>query len=127
MAQIKEFMTTNVQTITSDKTVVEAAKMMKAGGIGSIIVTENGKPVAMVTERDMVNRVIAEGVSPQEKRVKDIMSSPLVTVSPDQPLKSAAQLMASRSIRRLPVVKGGKLVGIITETDLARAEPHELL
>lgn len=127
MGTVGDFMTRKVLTTSPERTVLEAAKSMRAGDRGSIVVVENGKPVAIMTERDLLKKLVAEGLSPHETRVKDIMSSPLVAIGPDEPLKNAAKLMKTKGVRRLPVLKGGALVGIITEADLAAVEPHELL
>jgi len=126
MAEVRNFMTSKVLTTASDKTILEAAKLMKIDDVGSIVVVENGKPVAIVTERDFLRRVVAEGLSTQ-KPVKEIMSYPLVTIAPEESIKHALKLMQERGVRRLPVVKGERLVGIITAADLAKLEPHELL
>lgn len=117
MPQVKDAMTQEVLTTTADKTIVDAAKMMKAGNRGSIVVVENERPIAIVTERDFLKKVVAEGLAPNKVIVRDVMSSPLITVGPGASLRDAAALMTSKKIRRLPVVQSNKLVGIITTTD----------
>ncbi|MBC7114195.1 MAG: CBS domain-containing protein [Archaeoglobi archaeon] len=115
---VREIMTRNVVKASPETDLVTAAKEMARRGVGSIVVTEDGTPVGIVTERDIVTKVVAEGKSPSEVRLKDIMSSPLITVDPNEDVREAAKLMVKRDIRRLPVVEGGELVGIITDTDI---------
>jgi CBS domain-containing protein len=124
---VKDVMTTNVLVTTPDATAMEAAKLMASEDRGSVVVVEKASPVAIVTERDLFKKVVAIGRLPKEVLVRDIMSAPLISVSPDQSLRMAAKLMTDKEIRRLPVVENNKLVGIITAKDLARLEPHELL
>jgi len=125
--RVKDVMTSNVLVTSPDATAMEAAKLMAAEDRGSIVVLDGEKPVGIVTERDLFKKVVAIGLLPKNVIVRDIMSSPLISASPDQSLKSAARLMSEKTIRRLPVTDGGKLVGILTASDLARLEPHELL
>jgi len=125
--RVKDVMTANVLVTTPDATAMDAAKLMASENRGSIVVVENANPIAIVTERDLFKKVVAIGLLPQKVLVRDIMSSPLISVNPEQPLKGAAKLMAEKNFRRLPVIENGRLVGIITAADLARLEPHELL
>jgi CBS domain-containing protein len=125
--RVKDVMTPNVLVTTPDATAMDAAKLMASENRGSIVVLDNGRPVAIVTERDLFKKVVAIGLLPKEVLVRDIMSSPLISVSPEEPLRVAAKLMTDKEIRRLPVVENDKLVGVLTATDLARLEPHELL
>jgi len=127
MPFVKDVMTSNVLTITPDKTVMDAARLMRSENRGSIVVMDEIKPIGIVTERDLFKRVVAEGRAPKDVLVRDVMSGSLVSIGPEQPIKSAAKLMAEMEIRRLPVIKNNKLIGIITAADLARLEPHELL
>jgi CBS domain-containing protein len=125
--RVKDMMTPNVLATTLDATAMDAAKLMASEDRGSIIVLDNGHPIGIVTERDLFKKVVAIGLLPKNVLVKDIMSSPLISVGPDEPLKSAARLMAENAIRRLPVTENNKLVGILTAADLARLEPYELI
>jgi CBS domain-containing protein len=112
-------MTKNVVTIDADKTVAEAAALMSENDIGDLIVMDDNTPVGIVTERDFVRRVLAEGKS-TESKVSEVMTRPLKVIDPDAPIKEAARRMVNKRIRRLPVIKDNKLVGIITATDFAR-------
>lgn len=111
-----------VETISADASAKEAAELMARKQIGSLIVVRQGKVVGIVTERDFLEKVVAEKKKAKLK-VKDIMSKDVVTIKPDALLEDAAMLMAEYKIKRLPVVKDGKLVGIVTASDIiAHAE-----
>jgi CBS domain-containing protein len=112
-------MTKRVLTIESQETVFEAAKLMSQKEVGDLIVVDNEMPVGIVTERDFVRRVMARGKT-LDTKVSDVMSSPLVTISPDASVKEAARKMVKHRIRRLPVLKEHKLMGIIVVSDFAR-------
>jgi CBS domain-containing protein len=117
MTQVRDAMTPDVLTTTPDKSIVDAAKLMRAQGRGSIVVVDRERPVAIVTERDFLKKVVAEGLTPNSVTVRQVMSSPLVTVSPTTSLRDAAAVMTGKKIRRLPVVENGRLIGIITTSD----------
>src|SRR5665647_957967 len=119
MPTVKDLMTKNVVTIDANKTVVEAAALMSENDIGDLIVMDDNTPVGIVTERDFVRRVLAEGKS-TESKVSEVMTRPLKVIDPDAPIKEAARRMVNKRIRRLPVIKDNKLVGIITAADFAR-------
>ena len=121
MTQIKEVMTDKVQTCETSTTVLEAARLMAQSDIGPIPVVEGGRPVGLVTDRDIVVRAVAEGRDPQMTTVGEIASTELVTVQPEQSLEEALELMARRQLRRLPVVEGDKIVGIVAQADVARS------
>jgi len=125
MAQIRDVMTSNPTTIERSATALEAAKVMAGEDIGPLPVTEGGKLVAIVTDRDIVTRVLAEERDPQSTTVGDIASSDLVTVTPDDDLNQALRKMASAQVRRLPVVEGDRIVGIVAQADVARQAPEE--
>ena len=119
MPTVKDLMTKDVLTIEANKTVTEAATLMSQKDVGDLIVMEKSTPVGIVTERDFVRRVLAEG-KPTNTKVSDVMSTPLKVIDPEAPIKEAARRMVSKGIRRLAVIKDNKLVGIITVTDFAR-------
>ena len=119
MPTVKDLMTKNVVTIDVNKTVVEAAALMSENDIGDLIVMDDNIPVGIVTERDFVRRVLAEGKS-TESKVSEVMTRPLKVIDPDAPIKEAARRMVNKRIRRLPVIKDNKLVGIITAADFAK-------
>jgi CBS domain-containing protein len=118
---IREVMTSDPSTIETDGFVVEAAKIMKAEDAGVVPVTENGRLIGMVTDRDIAIRVVAEGKDPQSTSVREVASTDLVTIDPEQNLDEALRLMAQHKVRRLPVVEeDGRLVGVVAQADVAR-------
>ena len=119
MPQVKTFMTKNVATIDAQKTVLEAAKLMHQQDVGDLVVLESKVPKGIVTERDLVRRVMAQKKS-FETKVCEIMSSPLITIDEESSLRDAARKMVKYRIRRLPVMKLDALVGIIATSDFAR-------
>ena len=119
MPTVKDFMTKNVITIDASKTVIEAADLMSQNNVGDLVVMDKNTPVGIVTERDLVRRVLAERKSLNIK-VSEVMTTPLRVIDPEATLKEAARRMVNKGIRRLPVIKDNKLVGIITATDFAR-------
>ena len=118
---IRELMTTNPTTVEPSAKVVDAARAMRQQDVGPVPVVENGDRLAgIVTDRDIVLRVVADGGDPQSTTVGEIMSRDLVTVDPDQPLDEALRLMARHQVRRLPVCEeDGRLVGIVAQADIA--------
>jgi CBS domain-containing protein len=118
---IREVMTANPSTIEADGFVIEAAKIMKAEDAGVVPVTENGRLIGMVTDRDIAIRVVAEGKDPQSTSVREVASTDLVTIDPQQDLDEALRLMAQHQVRRLPVIEeDGRLVGVVAQADVAR-------
>ena len=119
MPTVKDFMTTNVITIDVQRTVLEAAKLMHQQDVGDLVVMEGNEPKGIVTERDLVRRVMAQK-KPLETKVSEVMSNPLITIEEDSSLRDAARIMVKNKIRRLPVTKKNVLVGIIATSDFAR-------
>ncbi len=119
MTSIKDIMTKNVATVGVNQTAVEAAELMKSKKISCLIVVENEAPVGIITERDIVWRIVAQRLS-YDVKVSEIMTKKLVTVDPDISIKEAARTMSSNKIRRLPIVKQNKLVGIVVASDFVR-------
>jgi len=123
---IRDLMTSNPTTIEPDKTVVDAAKLMDDEDAGLIPIVEGQKLVGTITDRDIAIRVVAEGKDPQSAKVRDVMTSRLVTVDPEQDLDEALRLMAEHQVRRLPVVEeDGKIVGIVAQADVAKHTSDE--
>ena len=122
---VRDVMTPNPKTVTRETGVVEAAKLMRSEDVGPLPVVENGNLVGIVTDRDLVTRVIAEGRDPESTTVGDVCSSEPVTVSPDDDLAHALTLLAKHQVRRLPVAEGDQIVGIVAQADIAREESHE--
>jgi CBS domain-containing protein len=124
--RIKEVMTSKPCAIDADKPVAHAAKMMKDEDVGLAPVVEGERLVGTLTDRDIVTRVVAEGKDPQTVTVREVASTDLVTVDPEQDLGEALRLMASNQVRRLPVVEeDGRLVGVVAQADVARQSDDE--
>ena len=119
MPTIKDFMTTNVITIDVQMTVLDAAKLMHQQDVGDLVVTEGKVPKGIVTERDLVRRIMAQK-KPLETKVSEIMSGPLITIDEESSIRDAARKMVKYKIRRLPVTKKNVLVGIIVASDFAK-------
>lgn len=117
-------MVEDVITVEESVTVKNAVEIMNKYEIGCLIVTKRGKPVGIVTERDMLTRVLAEMRSPEKTKIIDIMSRPLIVADPSMELEEAARLMFKTKVKKLPVVSNGKLVGLVTLTDIARFQPQ---
>jgi CBS domain-containing protein len=117
--RVREIMSRPVITIHSDMDVLTAANKMISANVGSLIVMRGEDPIGILTERDLVKKIIAKVADPTVVKVGDIMSSPLIEIPPDSSLREAAVLMLKSGVKRLPVISDkGKLVGIITDTDL---------
>jgi CBS domain-containing protein len=118
---IRDVMSSNPCTIDADKSVSYAAKMMKQEDVGIAPVVQDDQLVGTLTDRDIVVRVVAEGKNPESLPVREVASTDLVTIDPDQDLSEALQLMARHQVRRLPVVEeGGRVVGVVAQADVAR-------
>ncbi|MBI2208093.1 CBS domain-containing protein [Candidatus Woesearchaeota archaeon] len=116
---VKEIMH-NADRITSGATVSEAARIMDRKIVGSLLVEEKGKVVGIITERDILRKVVAKGKIPDKLRVKDIMSSPLVTIDANEDILEASSIMDRERIRRLVVTENGIIVGKVTANSISR-------
>ena len=119
MPSVKDIMTKDVVSIGVDNSVFEAAVLMGSNRVGCLVIMDGEVPIGIVTERDIVRRVAAKKL-PLDTKVSEIMSKSLITVDPDASLKEAARLMSTNKIRRLPVVKQNRLVGIVVAADFVR-------
>lgn len=122
----KSAMTANVVTVSSNETVVKAAEIMTKKGIGSLIITEGEKPVGIITERDLLEKIVSSDLKASEVQVSEIMSKPLTNIEPDTDLFDAIQIMVRNDIRRLPVVEDEKLIGILSADDVVEVSPKIL-
>ena len=117
---IRDLMTKNPCAIDADKPVAYAAKMMRDEDVGLAPIVEGQKLVGTITDRDIAIRVVAEGKDPQSTIVREIATTRLVTIDPDQDIDEATRLMAEHQVRRLPVVEeDGRLVGVVAQADIA--------
>ena len=119
MPAVKDIMAKEVVTIETSNTVFEAAELMSSSGVSCLIVVIKGFPVGILTERDIVRRIVAKRGS-LDVKVTEVMTKTLITVDPETSLKDAARVMSSNKIRRLPVLKNNKLVGIVAASDFVR-------
>jgi CBS domain-containing protein len=118
---VQEAMTPNPTAITPDTTLQEAAGLMKTEDVGALPIVEDGRLKGVVTDRDIAIRGVAEGVA-ADTAVRDIASTDVVSIDPQQSLEEAARLMAQHQIRRLPVVEeDGVLAGMLAQADVAQA------
>ena len=118
---IREVMTPNPRSVSPNDSIQNAACIMRDEDAGAVPVVDNGRAVGIVTDRDIVVRVVAEG-GQLSRPVRDIVTSSLVSVTPDMSTREAAELMSEHQIRRLPVVENDRLVGIVSIGDLAVKE-----
>ncbi|MEM3578979.1 MAG: CBS domain-containing protein [Candidatus Bathyarchaeia archaeon] len=123
MLLVKDVMVTDVVTVEPNVNIRRAVRVMNDFEIGCLIVVETGRVIGILTERDVLKRVVDEGRNPEETSVKEVMSKPPITINPDADVETAIELMFKHRIKKLPVVENGKLVGLVTFTDLVRAQP----
>jgi len=117
--KVRDAMTTQPRSAEPSQSLVEAARAMKLADIGSLPVVEEGRLLAVLTDRDIVVRAVAEGVDLNVTLVGDIASREPVTVGPEEDLDEALRLMARHQVRRLPVVDEQRLVGVLAQADVA--------
>lgn len=117
---VENIMHASVVTIDIGMSARDAASMMADANVGCVVVTKDGRPMGIITERDLVRRVMVDG-RPFGCAIPDVMSSPLITTDPDVPIWDLAQKMKSNAIHKIPVQKDGILIGIVTATDIVKA------
>lgn len=123
---VKDIMEKKVVTIDVGKNAKNAGEVLKRTRKSSIIVTKKGKPVGIISDSDLIKRVVVANKAASKIKIKSIMSGPLVTVRPDDDILIAVRKMKKSNIHRLPVVQDGKLVGMISMTDIAKTTPEML-
>jgi len=122
---VKDVMTSPVITISEEDTVQEAARLMDKNDVGCIIVVDKErKAVGIITERDMITRVLSKNTLPSKVRAKKVMTSPLLTIDPDESLTDAARKMSRLNVRRLGVMYRGNLAGLISSKDILAVTPE---
>jgi CBS domain-containing protein len=121
--QVSSIMVRNVVTIEAGGSTRQAAKLMDERGISSLLVVSEGKLIGIVTEKDLVVRLLARGLSPDKTLVEEVMSYPVITTGPDADLEEATKKMLVNGIKKLPVVEDGHVVGILSLTDVAKTYP----
>jgi len=125
---VKEAMKTNLAIVDPNTSVLDAAKIMKKRKIGNVIVVKKDQPIGILTESDILRKVVADGKNPEKSMVKDVMSTPVIVVDPYITLENAINMMGKCNVRRLPVIENNKLIGIITQKDISIISPilHEI-
>lgn len=122
---VKDVMSSPVITVSEETSVQEAAKLMKDNDVSCVIVSsKDGKPVGIITEKDIVFRVVAENIRPSEITAKEVMSTPLIAIDAEKTISEAAREMNRYDVRRLAVMYKGNLVGIITSEDILLVTPE---
>jgi len=124
LVSVSELMTKQVKTVRPDTSVREVVATMNRLGIGSVVVVQGDRPVGIITERDVLSRVVEACIPPETRRAREIMTSPIVAIDQNASVKEATQIMVHRKIKKLIVVDQGKLVGIITHTDIISKMPN---
>jgi CBS domain-containing protein len=122
----EDVMTREVITLDGNVSAKKAAEVMAQEGVSALIITEEGKAIGILTERDILKRIVAEDKNPKETKLKDIMSSPLVTIGPNVDLEEAAHLMFERKIKNLPVIRENRLIGLVRLQDICKLQPEIL-
>jgi CBS domain-containing protein len=123
---VRDIMAKNIKTVKPDDSVHAAVQKMNKFGIGSVIVISSGRPIGIITETNVMMRIVGPRMDPATVWVKDIMTSPLVTIDQTAAVEEAAKIMADKNISRLPVTNGKKLVGLISSSDIVKANPTQL-
>jgi CBS domain-containing protein len=121
---VSEAMSSPVETVDLNMTCYDAANILRTKGIGCLIVVNDLlKPVGIITERDMVLKIVAKNLKSKEVLIKDIVHQKLISISPRATLMDAAKIMAEKNVKRLPVIEDDKLLGIITVSDITTISP----
>lgn len=120
---VRDIMKRHVITIDPEARVIDAAQLMRKHSIGSLIVIKNNEAKGIITKWDILTKVVAEGKDPAEIKVRDVMSSPLLTIDHEASVEEAAMLMVKNKIKKLGVTKDNRLIGIITAYDIVATEP----
>lgn len=120
---VRDVMSKDVRVVRPDTTVKEVVATMNKFNIGSIIVTQADRPVGIITERDILRRLVEQCLAPETLTARQIMTSPVTTINENTTIEEAAKIMAKKRIKRLPVTNNNKLVGIVTFTDIVTKVP----
>jgi signal-transduction protein with cAMP-binding, CBS, and nucleotidyltransferase domain len=124
---VKDVMSSPVVTIDEDSPANQVAELMDKHGLGCIVVKgKEGKPIGIITERDMVRRILAKNIRPDSLKAREVMTSPLITVDPDKKISETARMMSRLNVRRLGVVYKGQLVGVLSSKDALAVMPELL-
>ena len=123
LMMVRDVMTKNPRVVRRDTSVQEVVATMNKFNISSVIVVQEERPVGIITHKDIISKIVQPRIPPDAVTAREVMSAPVVTISEDASIEEAAKLMAKKRIKKLPVVRDDKLVGIITSRDLVREAP----
>jgi CBS domain-containing protein len=123
---VRDIMSKNIKTVRTDDSAHDAVVKMNKFDVGSVIVTNNNRPIGIITSNNILTRVVEPRLDAGTIRAKDIMSSPLITIEPDASVEDAAKIMAQRRIKKLAVMDKDKILGILSTSDIVRANPTQL-
>lgn len=121
--KVYDCMTTKPISVTQDTSLEECAKVMAKNHVGALVIKDNHESKGLITEQDIVRKVIAKGINPLTKNVRDFMEKKLITINPNDDIYDALIKMRDSNIRHLPVVDKGKMVGLLTIKDILKIEP----
>jgi CBS domain-containing protein len=121
VATIRDLMVRKVITLHAHASVYQAVKLMNENKIGCLVIVHNGETVGILTERDLLERVLEKCKNPKNTNLFEVMTNHVITGNPDMEIPEAARLMFENKVKKLPIVEGNKLVGMVTLTDIARA------
>ena len=124
--QLKEIMKTNVLVTNKGTSVLDAVQLMVKHGVNNILILDKKSAAGILTEADILKKVVSPEKDAKLLKVEDIMSAPLITASPETSIEDACAIMAKKRIKKLPVVDGGRLVGIVTAPDIIANEPKHI-
>ncbi|HDD70076.1 CBS domain-containing protein [Candidatus Bathyarchaeota archaeon] len=120
---VRDIMSKDVKVVRPDTTVKEVVATMNKFNIGSIIVVQSDRPVGIITERDILRRLVEQSLAPEILTAKQVMTSPVLTINENATIEEAAKFMVNKKVKKLPVMNNGRLVGIITFTDIVTKVP----
>ncbi len=121
--KVGDVMTRGVICVDAEDTVLYTAEVMDKNEISSVIVQRNSDAIGIVTERDITSKVVAKSKDPKRTKINEIMTSPLITLKPEEDIDEAARIMRDNDIRRLVIAEKGKIIGLLSEFDIVRVEP----
>ena len=122
--KVYDCMTTKPISVSSEASLEECAKVMAANHVGALVIKDDHQSKGLITEQDIVRKIIAKGINPLTKKVKDFMETKLITINSDDDIYNALIKMRDSNIRHLPVVDKGKMVGLLTLKDILKIEPQ---
>jgi len=123
---VRDVMSKDVKVVRPDSSVKEVVATMNKFDIGSIVVVQGGRPVGIITERDILRRIVEPCLAPETLTARQVMSSPVLTINETASIDEAAKLMAKKRVKKLPVMNNQKLIGIVTLTDIVTKMPTML-